>query len=47
MIGATPMMISSTFASSPNPATMNSMGKIASGGISETAAMKGASVART
>ncbi len=46
MTGVTPMMMSVTFAASPRPTTMNKMGRMASGGISDKAATKGARVAR-
>ena len=46
VMGATPMMMSVTLASSPNPTLMNRIGSIASGGMSDTAATKGAMVAR-
>ena len=43
MTGVTPMTISAIFATSPSPSTMNSIGRMASGGIIDSAATNGAS----
>ena len=46
VMGATPMTIRVTLASSPNPTAMKSIGNTASGGMSDKAATKGAKAAR-
>ena len=45
MMGATPTTMRVTLATSPKPTTMKRIGRIASGGINDTAATNGATAA--